>query len=227
MNKKFLANQRSKKIRKNYIALGKLTRETKAELIAAYKAKDWDELDYDSWESYFKKEFSDVATFRLSREEIRELNRQLAREGMTERDISVVSGVSDTTVHRDIQIDRASDEASEPAMTREDTRSTDPELSTVDIKKLPTTPKITISDEELLSIKRSSLVSDLLSNASHALSRLNKFDAALQNITFELSDKQRLQVIDYLERFRARLASIEEHSTDKVSFSIEIEEFLK
>lgn len=72
------------------------------DIAAAYRARDWDALGYDSWDAYVVGEFGTDRLPTLEREERQELAASLRAESMSTRAIASVLGVGHQTVMRDL-----------------------------------------------------------------------------------------------------------------------------
>lgn len=70
------------------------------DIIAAWQARDWDTLGYDSWQAYIVGEFG--GQLRLGRAERREAVVAMRSEGMSLRAIGSAVGASIGTVHNDV-----------------------------------------------------------------------------------------------------------------------------
>lgn len=75
---------------------------TQADIIAAYHARDWTALGYETWNSYVESEFVNSAHVRLPREERRVLVASLREAGLSTRAIASTTGTDDRTVRRDL-----------------------------------------------------------------------------------------------------------------------------
>lgn len=82
--------------------------ETRREIAAAYADRDWYTLGYASFDAYVDSEFSEVR-LRLSPDERREAVTALRKEGMSQRGIASVLGVSQPTVRRDLESTESND----------------------------------------------------------------------------------------------------------------------
>jgi len=75
--------------------------ELQGDIAAAYHARDWEALGYDSWDAYVSGEFGSAMP-RLDRAERRELVVNLRAEGLSTRAIAAATGVAQQTVNRDL-----------------------------------------------------------------------------------------------------------------------------
>ncbi|MEU6342172.1 hypothetical protein ABZ883_14665 [Streptomyces sp. NPDC046977] len=76
--------------------------EWQQDVIAAYAARDWDALGYDTWDGYLDGEYGEHRV-RLPREQRREIVAGMSAAGMSTRAIGSAVGAGNATVHRDIQ----------------------------------------------------------------------------------------------------------------------------
>jgi hypothetical protein len=72
------------------------------DVIAAYVARDWAALGYESWAAYLDGEYGEHR-IRLPRDQRREIVAGMAQAGMSTRAIGSAIGVHHDTVHRDVQ----------------------------------------------------------------------------------------------------------------------------
>ncbi len=76
--------------------------EWQQDVIAAYAARDWEALGYESWDAYLDGEYGEHRV-RLPREQRREIVAGMSAAGMSTRAIGSAVGVHHDTVHRDVQ----------------------------------------------------------------------------------------------------------------------------
>jgi hypothetical protein len=72
------------------------------DVIAAYAARDWDTLGYETWDAYIDGEYGEHRV-RLPREQRREIVAGMSAAGMSTRAIGAAVGVHHDTVNRDVQ----------------------------------------------------------------------------------------------------------------------------
>jgi len=94
-------------------------RATTADIIAAYRERDWAVLGYDSWEVYVADQFGSLPQFQ-STDERNQVIMKLSAEGMTQREMSAATGASQPAVSRAL----ANGEA---GAARDSSESPDPE----------------------------------------------------------------------------------------------------
>lgn len=75
--------------------------EWQQDVIAAYAARDWDALGYETWDAYIDGEYGEHRV-RLPREQRREIVAGMSAAGMSTRAIGSAVGASKDTVHRDL-----------------------------------------------------------------------------------------------------------------------------
>lgn len=92
-----IAVARAERIRAGIRSLADLQQD----IVDAYQARDWETLDYSSWESYVSAEFGHAMP-RLEREERRELVVNLRAEGLSTRAIASATGTHKDTVRNDL-----------------------------------------------------------------------------------------------------------------------------
>jgi hypothetical protein len=85
--------------------------EWQTDVIAAYAARDWEALGYETWDAYLDGEYGEHRV-RLPREQRREIVAGMSAAGMSSRAIGSAVGVDQSTVVRDI--DRSDANASVP-----------------------------------------------------------------------------------------------------------------
>lgn len=76
--------------------------EWQADVIAAYTARDWEELGYESWDAYLDGEYGEHRV-RLPRDQRREIVAGMSAAGMSTRAIGAAVGSSHMTVQNDLQ----------------------------------------------------------------------------------------------------------------------------
>ena len=76
--------------------------EWRQDVIAAYAARDWDTLGYDTWDAYIDGEYGEHRV-RLPREQRREIVAGMSAAGMSTRAIGSAVGTSYDTVQRDLK----------------------------------------------------------------------------------------------------------------------------
>lgn len=76
--------------------------EWRQDVIAAYAARDWTTLGYDTWDAYINGEYGEHRV-QLPREQRREIVAGMSAAGMSTRAIGSAVGVHHDTVHRDLQ----------------------------------------------------------------------------------------------------------------------------
>ncbi|MFD5814368.1 hypothetical protein [Streptomyces sp. NPDC127038] len=76
--------------------------EWQTDVIAAYAARDWETLGYETWDAYLDGEYGEHRV-RLPREQRREIVAGMSAAGMSTRAIGAAIGVHHDTVNRDVQ----------------------------------------------------------------------------------------------------------------------------
>ena len=83
--------------------------EWQQDVIAAYAARDWAVLGYETWDAYLAGEYGEHRV-RLPREQRREIVAGMAQAGMSTRAIGAAIGAGNATVHRDLAASGVPDE---------------------------------------------------------------------------------------------------------------------
>lgn len=110
------AAERAERIRRGIVALANVRDDVLTAAAEAYRARDWDTLGYDSWESYCAGELG-ADRIRLDRDQRREIVASLRSEHLSTRAIAAVVGADHSTVVRDLDATGADAPVAETVMS--------------------------------------------------------------------------------------------------------------
>lgn len=137
------ANARAERIRQGLESYAVL----REDLAAAYLARDWHALGYESWDRYVEAEFT-AARLALPREERRELVAYFREQGMSTRAIAAATGVSREQVRRDTNVSPAAEPSNVVGIDGKTytPRQAEPEVVDAEIVEDQTLPPITAEE---------------------------------------------------------------------------------